>query len=241
MAFFKKNQRSPLSSVRNIVAAWKERNVATGGRRRLSGLPDRSDFDVDGSGGESSSGGLTTPMSTSTSGLPPPIVAELAEYAGEREVGFNFGTCVRCRFDDLCLSLSMNLNIIYLWLNRQPLRIGWLWYLNVHTPPPYRWQCCQAVLYPHIILLSWIAPGGGRGVVKLDLLRCTEVMSVPSLTHPNARGDVGTVAARTQSEGSDSQSLMELLCPFQMYYEDGIERLAVESARERVRWVSAIW
>ena len=95
-----------------------------------------------------------------------------------------------------------------------------------------------------MLLLSWIAPGGGRGIVTLDLLNCTEVRSVPSPTHSSAREDVGTVAALTQSDegsGSGSQSLMELLCPFQLLYGDGVERLAAESARERVRWVSAIW
>ena len=134
----------------------------------------------------------------------------------------------------------------------QPLRIGLLWYLNVHAPPPYRWQRCQALLYPHMLLLSWIAPGGGRGIVTLDLLNCIEVRSVPSPLHPTAQDDIGTMAARMQSEqaassGSRGQpsgadmGLMETLCPFQLFYADGIERLGAESARERVRWVSAIW
>jgi hypothetical protein len=92
-----------------------------------------------------------------------------------------------------------------------------------------------------MLLLSWIAPGGGRGIVTLDLLNCTEVRSVPSPTHLSAREDVGTIAAQAQSQEGDSQSLMELLCPFQLLYGDGVERLAAESARERVRWVSAIW
>ena len=119
-----------------------------------------------------------------------------------------------------------------------------LWYLNVHAPPPYRWQRCQALLYPHMLLLSWIAPGGGRGIVTLDLLNCIEVRSVPSPQHPTAQDDVGTIAARMQSETGalgEEVGLMETLCPFQLMYSDGIERLGAESARERVRWVSAIW
>ena len=128
----------------------------------------------------------------------------------------------------------------------QPLRIGLLWYLNVHAPPPYRWQRCQAVLYPNMLLLSWIAQGGGRGIVTLDLLNCTEVRSVASPTHPSAQDDVGTIAARAQTanaqaEGFGELGLMETLCPFQLFYSDGVERLGAESARERVRWVSAIW
>ena len=131
----------------------------------------------------------------------------------------------------------------------QPTRIGLLWYLNVHAPPPYRWQRCQALLYPHMLLLSWIAQGGGRGIVTLDLLNCTEVRSVPSPTHPTGQDDVGTIAARMQSADAEADGggqlgemgLREMLCPFQLLYGDGVERLGAESARERVRWVSAIW
>ena len=128
----------------------------------------------------------------------------------------------------------------------QPLRIGLLWYLNVHATPPYRWQRCQAILYPNMLLLSWIAQGGGRGIVTLDLLNCTEVRSVASPTHPSSQDDVGTIAAKAQTanaqaEGFGELNLMETLCPFQLFYSDGVERLGAESARERVRWVSAIW
>src|ERR1700722_19534052 len=109
----------------------------------------------------------------------------------------------------------------------QPIRIGFLWYLNVHAPPPYRWQRCQALLYPHMIVLSWIAPGGGRGVVTLDLLNCNEVRSVPSPGHPSAREDVGTIAAIEMDRQGDATArtrLMEVLCPFQLLYADGVER-----------------
>ena len=105
------------------------------------------------------------------------------------------------------------------------------------------------MLYPHMLLLSWIAPGGGRGIVTLDLLNCTEVRSVPSPTHPSARDDIGTIAAQAQTNDQDNpdlghlgdMNLVEALCPFQLLYSDGVERLGAESARERVRWVSAIW
>lgn len=129
----------------------------------------------------------------------------------------------------------------------QPLRVGQLWYLNVHAPPPYRWQRCQSILYTNTLVLSWVAPGGGRGVVTLDLINCNEVRSVPSPSHPSARDDIGTIAARLQmeeqggSEGEQDWDLVEFLCPFQLMYSDGVERLGAESARERVRWVSAIW
>ena len=33
-----------------------------------------------------------------------------------------------------------------------------------------------------MLLLSWLAPGGGRGIVALDLLNCTSVQSTPSPT-----------------------------------------------------------
>ena len=85
--------------------------------------------------------------------------------------------------------------------------------------------------------------------MTLDLLNCTEVRSVPSPTHPTARDDIGTIAAQAQVDSQDDpglghlgdMNLMETLCPFQLLYSDGIERLGAESARERVRWVSAVW
>jgi hypothetical protein len=85
--------------------------------------------------------------------------------------------------------------------------------------------------------------------VTLDLLNCIEVRSVPSPTHPTARDDIGTIAARMQSENAERSDgtqlgeigLLETLCPFQLLYSDGVERLGAESARERMRWVSAIW
>jgi hypothetical protein len=92
-----------------------------------------------------------------------------------------------------------------------------------------------------MIVLSWIAPAGGRGVVTLDLLNCNEVRSVPSPGHPSAREDIGTIAAIEMDAEGGGHGLMEVLCPFQLLYADGVERLAAESARERVRWVSAIW
>ncbi|KAI0672290.1 hypothetical protein C8Q78DRAFT_1188212 [Trametes maxima] len=240
--------RSPLTSVRNIVAAWKERTPSLGKsirsnntspsptqgdglfslRRRAergnARLRDRAFGGVDETGRPVEGAGYDAEMSTSgdaslsASGVLPTAfdVSELGQYANPG------GT-------------------------QEPLRIGLLWYLNVHASPPYRWQRCQALLYPHMLLLSWIAPGGGRGIVTLDLLNCIEVRSVPSPLHPTAQDDVGTIAARMQSESADATGqvgdigLLETLCPFQLLYGDGIERLGAESARERVRWVSAIW
>ena len=119
--------------------------------------------------------------------------------------------------------------------------MGQLWYLNVHASPPYRWQRCQALLYPHALLLSWLAPGGGRGIVALDLLNCTSVQSAPSPMHPIAHDDVGTIAARQQSNDPNGLPLMEMLVPFHMMYADGVERLAAESILERQKWVNRIW
>jgi len=91
-----------------------------------------------------------------------------------------------------------------------------------------------------MLLLSWIAPGGGRGIVALDLLNCTAVQSAPSPTQPSARDDVGTVAAKIQSAERDGQPLMDILVPFHMMYADGVERLAAESLRERQKWVNRV-
>jgi hypothetical protein len=89
-----------------------------------------------------------------------------------------------------------------------------------------------------MLLLSWIAQGGGRGIVTLDLLTCTEVRSVALPTHSSAQDDVGTIAARVKTasaQGFGELGLMETLCPFQLFYSDGVERLGGESGRERVR------
>ena len=79
-----------------------------------------------------------------------------------------------------------------------------------------------------MLLLSWIAQGGGRGVVTLDLLNCIEVRLVASPT--SAQDDVGTIAAKAQTanalaEGFRELGLLETLCPFQLFYGDGVERL----------------
>jgi hypothetical protein len=92
-----------------------------------------------------------------------------------------------------------------------------------------------------MLLLSWLSPGGGRGIVALDLLNCTSVQSMPSPTHPSAREDVGTIAARQQSGEVNAQPLMEMLVPFHMLYADGVERLAAESLLERQKWVNRLW
>lgn len=62
-----------------------------------------------------------------------------------------------------------------------------------------------------------------------------EVRSIPSPNHPSAVADVGSIAAKAIPGLSDD------LYPFQLVYDDGVERLGAESARDRVRWVSAIW
>ncbi|CAE6472458.1 unnamed protein product, partial [Rhizoctonia solani] len=120
---------------------------------------------------------------------------------------------------------------------QEPMRISALWYLNVHAPPPIEWLRTQAILYPNVLILTWTGPTRGRRVVMLDLVNCTEVRSTraPSPSHPNTRGDVGSAAARLQSA-----DLAETLCLFQLY-TDGVEMLGTDTARERVRWVGAIW
>lgn len=101
-----------------------------------------------------------------------------------------------------------------------------------------------------MLLLTWIAPGGGRGVITLDLLNCTEVRTALSPTHPEARDDVGAIAAKQQAKNAaqgaantqpGEDGLADMLSPFHLMYTDGIERLGTESPRERLAWVNAIW
>jgi hypothetical protein len=60
---------------------------------------------------------------------------------------------------------------------------------------------------------------------------------VPSPNHVSAWDDIGNVAARAQAldEGGAPGGIEELR-PLQMMYED-----SVESPRERMKWVGAIW
>ncbi|KAG1776463.1 hypothetical protein EV702DRAFT_335147 [Suillus placidus] len=243
--------RSPLTSVRNIVAAWKERTPGLGKVKS-----------------ESSEGGseLSPPGASKMEGLfslrrrasrqgprgQPPVTPDRnggrGNVGGSNRNRENEGitssgnNVMRRRVSSTSSMIPPPFDMTDLGAreNREPIRIGTLWYLNVHSPTPYRWQKCSALLYPHVLILSWSAPGGGRGVVSLDLINCTEVRSTPGFTHPGARGDVGGVSAAAQMT-EDGVSLLEVLCPFQLLYGDGVERLAAESARERVRWVSAIW
>lgn len=64
--------------------------------------------------------------------------------------------------------------------------------------PLVQWQRCEGVLYPNMLLSPWIAQGGGRRVMTLDLLNCTKVCSVVLPTHPSAQDHIGTIAMKVQ-------------------------------------------
>jgi len=136
------------------------------------------------------------------------------------------------------------LNMVEVFLTSshiQPLRVGHLWYLHVHREEPFIWIRCRAILFHRQLQLSWVEPGGGRAVVNLDLLNCHEVRSSLAPFHRDAWGDIGSIAARNQANQDEGFDFVNDLCPFQLLYEDGVERLAASSQRERVRWVEAIW
>ncbi|KAF9530522.1 hypothetical protein CPB83DRAFT_165178 [Crepidotus variabilis] len=240
--------RSPLASVRNIVNLWKERTPASARTDRSSVSPSspplppppRDDDDtgrhivrrrVEGArarfresyGASGADASLITP----TRPLSQDVREKVSNVSGSSS--------------SLPPSIDLNEFSSYAGSKDPPTHIGLLWYLNVHASPPYRWQRCQALLYPHMLLLSWLSPGGGRGIVALDLLNCTSVQSAPSPNHPSARDDVGTLAARHQSGEAGGQPLMDMLVPFQMMYADGVERLGAESLLERQKWVNRIW
>ncbi|KAL1409582.1 hypothetical protein Q8F55_003573 [Vanrija albida] len=120
----------------------------------------------------------------------------------------------------------------------QPLRTGNLFYFNVHegvAPEDYTWVATDARLYPDGLELVWRTAGGGKATVVLDLEYCEEVASTYSPHNPGA-DDLGAQAARKRGD-----EFARGLYPFKLVYEDGTERLACDSALERVRWVKAIW
>ncbi|KAG5645171.1 hypothetical protein DXG03_006795 [Asterophora parasitica] len=232
--------RSPLTSVRNIVALWKERTPSLSkspGKNSAPGSVTSASPPPDGDGlfgmrrrAQRANGYLQQRSSQDSDPITPtrrgdPDAASIRSVvSGHLPPGLDVA--------DL---------LPYTQSNEAPLHIGLLWYLNVHDAPPYRWQRCQALLYPQLLLLSWLSPGGGRGIVALDLLNCTSVQSAPSPTHPSSRDDIGTMAARSQSVERDRQRLMDILVPFHMLYADGVERLAAESLLERQKWVNRLW
>ncbi|KAL1745948.1 hypothetical protein HDZ31DRAFT_73187 [Schizophyllum fasciatum] len=215
--------RSPLASVRNIVALWKDRN---------QNKPGAAEEKAGTSPGAQEEGLFG--MRRRVAGGRPDVNRDLPPTPDAGSIRSAHSGVLPPGFDAAELAPFTS-------SNEPPLHIGSLWYLNVHSEPPYRWQRCQALLYPHMLLLSWIAPGGGRGIVGLDLQNCTDVSSAPSPSHPAAREDVGTIAARLQSAERDGQPLMEMLVPFHMMYADGVERLAAESLLERQKWVNRLW
>ncbi|KDR80127.1 hypothetical protein GALMADRAFT_153814 [Galerina marginata CBS 339.88] len=219
------SSRSPLPSVRNVVGLWKERTPPAN-RPREKSAPE-------------SVSSVSTPQAPvpSGSGAPSPTATGpiLEDFGGNASVRSGGGVFSTGPFDT-------NGSCNYSQSNEPPIHIGHLWYLNVHASPPYRWQRCQAAFYPHMLLASWLSPGGGRGVVTLDLLNCTDIKSTPSPASPHARDDVGTIAARQQSgELGGQPGLTDVLAPFHLLYADRVERLAANSAVERVRWVNRLW
>ncbi|OCF45693.1 hypothetical protein I317_00596 [Kwoniella heveanensis CBS 569] len=122
-------------------------------------------------------------------------------------------------------------------LTGDPIRTGGVYYLNVHDEdlkPNYQWVRADGRLYPEGLELTWVSDKG-RATVTLDLEFCDEVASTYSPNNPMAGDDIGALAAKRQGELADT------LYPFKLVYDDGVERLACDSARDRVRWVNAIW
>ncbi|PWN43512.1 hypothetical protein IE81DRAFT_365734 [Ceraceosorus guamensis] len=113
-----------------------------------------------------------------------------------------------------------------------PLRQGTVFYFNVHHRQPH-WQRAQAILLPTAVALSWIPRGGGRENVVLDLRACLEVFSLPSAVHPNSQHDVAAQTALAQGLGD--------IHAFQLVFDDGVERIAVDRAIDRVQWITAAW
>jgi hypothetical protein len=67
--------------------------------------------------------------------------------------------------------LAINLKFIYL----QPLRVGTLWYLHVHTGDEcFCWIKCKAVLSRSQLQLTWVKAAGGKAIISLDLLNISK-------------------------------------------------------------------
>lgn len=90
----------------------------------------------------------------------------------------------------------------------------------MHSLPPYRWVRVRATLYPNAL-------------IRVDLINCNEVRSVPSPLHQDAIDDIGSIAPRAQPAEEDvgeGEYLADFLCPFQFIYSDGLGRFGAENA-----------
>ncbi|TYJ54390.1 hypothetical protein B9479_004978 [Cryptococcus floricola] len=111
------------------------------------------------------------------------------------------------------------------------IRSGPLYYLNVHDEDKdeFEWVRADGRMYNDGIELSWATSKRGTANVTLDLENCDEVASTYSPNNPMAKKDLGAAAARRQGKLADN------LYPFKL-----ASRLC-SIARDRVRWVNAIW
>lgn len=112
--------------------------------------------------------------------------------------------------------------------DQPPLQAGNLWYYDVHdTHAGPHWVIAQAILFPGALALSWLPPFGGRESVVFELEKCCSVHSLPS------------ESARTTEQGDHSpRKSSTQIKPFQFVFEDGVERVGVETIRERAQWVA---
>lgn len=140
--------------------------------------------------------------------MSPPL--DVAEYGGTGEVRFVFYVSV----------------VVHISTFLQPIIAAPVWYYNVHRLQPYTWNYAEGYLFPNMLLLSWIAPTGGRVVVKLDLLSCIEIRT----SRPQERGDVFV-----EREGQSHR-----LQSFELGYSDSIERLGCETRPEMLDWFNSI-
>ena len=87
---------------------------------------------------------------------------------------------------------------------------------------------------------AWLGQASSGQAVN-NLLNCHEIRLSLAPLHWDAWSDIGSITAWNQVNPGQAFDFLYNLCPFQLLCEDGAERLAASSQRERVRWVKAIW
>jgi hypothetical protein len=94
--------------------------------------------------------------------------------------------------------------------------------------------------------LSYSLPGSKQGVERLS---SASIYSIAMKFGACLRLTTLLLGTTSETLQQGHRPLMKLallgvieeLCPFQVTYEDGVERLAAGSPRKRIRWVGAIW
>jgi len=113
-----------------------------------------------------------------------------------------------------------------------------MWYLNVHGSHKPKWVLCNASLYRMALLLSWQTSRTTKVTVTLDLPKCMDIRSTPTVSDPLMADDVGAISW-SWGRGTMTSSVNDIY-PMHLQFDDGVERIGTSTEMDRVAWVGMI-